>query len=141
MTVLGMFSCTRRFPFPCHAIFLLFNWSSEHTFFVSPMLLVQFSFSIFFSIFSVFFNVSFSIFNENFKLVSTTHLYNTRSARNGLWFVSSYKSVRFERKLIIHSTTLTWDYLQDKLTEHNFPSLTPRSLKILLVKFFFSVLV
>ena len=26
---------------------------------------------------------SFSIFNENFKLVSTTHSYNTRSARNG----------------------------------------------------------
>ena len=32
---------------------------------------------------------SFSIFNENFKLVSTMHSYNTRSARNGLLFVSS----------------------------------------------------
>ena len=29
---------------------------------------------------------SFSIFNENFKLVLTTHSYNTRSARNGLLF-------------------------------------------------------
>ena len=28
-----MFSCTRCFPFSCHAIFLLFNWSIEHTFF------------------------------------------------------------------------------------------------------------
>ena len=30
---------------------------------------------------------SFSLFNENFKLVSVTHSYNTRSARNGLLFV------------------------------------------------------
>ena len=50
---------------------------------------------------------SFSIFNENFKLVSTTHSYNTRSARNGLLFVPSYNTVRFGRKSIIHSTTLT----------------------------------
>ena len=51
---------------------------------------------------------SFSIFNENFKLVSTTHLNNTRSARNGLLFIPSYNTVRFGRKSIIHSTTLTW---------------------------------
>ena len=70
---------------------------------------------------------SFSIFNENFKLVSTTHSYNTRSARNGLLFVPSYNTVRFGRKSIIHSTTLTWNYLQDKLTEHVL-YLTPRSL-------------
>ena len=41
---------------------------------------------------------SFSIFNENFKLVSTTHSYNTRSAGNGLLFVPSYNTVRFGRK-------------------------------------------
>ena len=81
---------------------------------------------------------SFSIFNKNFKLVSTTHSYNTRSARNGLLFVPSYNTVRFGRKSIIHSTTLTWNYLQDKLTEYNFLYLTPKSLKILLVKFFIS---
>ena len=40
----------------------------------------------------------FSIFNENFRLVSTTHSYNTRSARNGLLFVPSYNTVRFARK-------------------------------------------
>ena len=57
---------------------------------------------------------SFSIFNENFKLVLTTHSYNTRS------------------------TTLTWNYIQDKLTEYTFLYLTPKSLKILLVKFFIS---
>ena len=79
---------------------------------------------------------SFSIFHENFKLVSTTHSYNTGSARNGLLFVPSYNTVRFGRKSIIHSTTLTWNYLQDKLTEYNFLRLTPKSLKILLVKFF-----
>ena len=42
------------------------------------------------------------------------------------------------RKSIIHSTILTWNYLQDKLTEYNFLYLTTRSLKILLEKFFIS---
>ena len=45
----------------------------------------------------------FSILNENFKLVSTTHSYSTRSARNGLLLVPSYNIVRFGRKSIIHS--------------------------------------
>ena len=40
---------------------------------------------------------SFSIFNENFKLVSNTHSYNTRSARNGLLFVPSYNSQIWEK--------------------------------------------
>ena len=80
---------------------------------------------------------SFSIFNENFKLVSTTHSCKTRSARNGLLFVPSYHTVRFGRKSIIHSTTLTWNYLQDKLTEYDFLYLTSKSLKILLEKFSF----
>ena len=79
---------------------------------------------------------SFSIFDDNFKLVSTTHSYNTRSARNGVLFVPSYK---FGRKSIIYSTTLTWNYLQDKLTEYNFLCLKSRILKILLVKFFISL--
>ena len=81
---------------------------------------------------------SFSIFNENFKLVSTMHSYNTRSARNALLFVPSYNTVRFGRKSIIHSTTLTWNYLEDKLTEYNFLCLTLRRLKISLVAFFIS---
>ena len=37
---------------------------------------------------------SFSTFNENFKLVSTTYSYYTRSASNGLLFVPNYNSVR-----------------------------------------------
>ena len=81
---------------------------------------------------------SLSIFNENFKLVSTSHSYNSRSARNGLLFVQSYNTVRSGRKSIIHSTTLTWNYLQDKLTDYNFLYLTPKSPKILLIKFFIS---
>ena len=81
---------------------------------------------------------SFSIFNENFRLVLTTHSYSTRSARNGLLFVPSYKTVRSWRKSIIHSTTFTWNDLQDKLTEFNFLNLTPKSLKMSLVKFFIS---
>ena len=44
---------------------------------------------------------SFSIFNENFKLVSTTHSYSTRSARNGLLFVQSYNTDLGESQLSI----------------------------------------
>ena len=76
---------------------------------------------------------SFSIFNENFKLVSIMHSCDIRSARNGLLFVPSYNSVRFGRKSIIHSTSVIWNYLQDKLTKYNFQSLTPRNLKILYI--------
>ena len=72
------------------------------------------------------------------RLVPTTHSYNTRSPRNGLLFVPSYNTVRFERKSIVHSTTLTWNHLQDKLTELNFLNLTPKCLNILLVKLFIS---
>ena len=50
---------------------------------------------------------SFSIFNENFKFVSTSHSYNTRSASNSLLCVPSYNSVRSARKSIINLTTLT----------------------------------
>ena len=42
---------------------------------------------------------SFSIFDENFKLVSTSHSYNTRSTRHGLLFGPSYKKVRFEKEI------------------------------------------
>ena len=74
---------------------------------------------------------SFSIFKENLKSVSTTHSYNTRSASNDLLFVPSYDSVRFGRISIIHSATLTWNYLQDKLTEYNFLSLTKKPQNII----------
>ena len=85
---------------------------------------------IVFSINNCFDKESFSLFTENFKLVSTSHSYSTRSASNDLLFVPSYNSVRFGRKSIAHSTTLTWNYLQDKLPEYNFLCLTPRSLKM-----------
>ena len=78
---------------------------------------------------------SFSIFTEKLKLFSTNHIYHTRSARNGLLFVSSYNPVRSVRKAIAHSTILIWNYLQKKLTEYNFLCLTPRNLKMLLVEF------
>ena len=81
---------------------------------------------------------SFLIFKENLKSVSTTHSYSSRLARNGLLFVPSYNTVRFSRKSIIHSTTLPWNYLHDKLTKYNFLCLKPKSLKTLLVKFFIS---
>ena len=44
---------------------------------------------------------SFSIFNENFKLVSPMHSYSTRSARNGLLFVSHYNTDLGEYQLAI----------------------------------------
>ena len=69
------------------------------------------------SINNLFDNYSFSIFNENSKLVSTTHSYKTRSACNGLLFVPNSNSVRFRRKSIFHSTTLT---SPNKLTEYKF---------------------
>ena len=43
MTIFGMFSCTQRFPFSFHAIFLVFEWDWAqliqwaHALFVSPM--------------------------------------------------------------------------------------------------------
>ena len=89
---------------------------------------------------------SFSIFNENFKLVSTTHSYNTRSARNGLLFVITQSDLG-ENQL----STLTWQCLQDNFLifkdkyqnlifkdKYNFLCLTPKSLKMLLLKFFIS---
>ena len=60
---------------------------------------------------------SFSVFTENFKLASTAHSYNTDQQE--MLFVPSYNLVRFGRKSIIHSTTLTWNHLQDKLTEYD----------------------
>ena len=56
--------------------------------------------------------------------------------RNGLIFIPSYNSVRFRRKSNIHSTTLTWNHLQDKLNEYDFFCLSPKSLKVLLLKYF-----
>ena len=80
-----------------------------------------------------------SIFTQNFKFASAAHSYNTRSAGNGLLFLPSYNLVRFGRKLIINSTTLTWTQLQDKLTEYDFLCLSTKSLKkIILLKFFIS---
>ena len=57
--------------------------------------------------------IIFQFFAETFKLLSPMHSYNTRSARNDLLFVSSYNSVKFGRKLIIHSTTLIYGIKPD----------------------------
>ena len=66
---------------------------------------------------------SFSVFTENFKLASATHSYirsakhsYIRSARSSLLFIPSYNTIRFGRKSVIHSTTLAWNLIQDKLT-------------------------
>ena len=46
---------------------------------------------------------SFSIFNESFKLVSTTHSHNTRSARNSDFILHTFKKFKFKFKFY-HST-------------------------------------
>ena len=45
---------------------------------------------------------SFSMFNENFKLVSTVHSYNTRSAQNGLLFVFNTKKPQNIIRKVFH---------------------------------------
>ena len=52
--------------------------------------------------------------------MSVAPSYNTKSGRNGLLFVPNYNSVKFERKSMIHSVTLTWDHLQDKFAVYDF---------------------
>ena len=81
---------------------------------------------------------SFNMDSENFKLELFIYSYNTRSARNGLLLVPSYNSVRYGRELIIHSTTLSWNDLEDKLTEYDCLCLSTKSFKKLLLKFFVS---
>ena len=67
-----------------------------------------------------FINNYFSIFTKSFQLISVAPSYNTKSGRNGLLFVPNYNSVKFERKSMIHSVTLTWDHLQDKFAVYDF---------------------
>ena len=78
----------------------------------------------------------FSMLNKRFELASATHSYNTKLLTKGLLFIPSYNSVRMRKKSIIHSTTLTWNHLPDQLNEYEFLSLSPKSLKILLRKYF-----
>lgn len=79
---------------------------------------------------------SFSILTGTYKLAWAAHSYNTRSAINSLLFVPGNNLVRFGRKSIIHAMTLTWNHLQDRLTEYHFLGLLPKNLRILLPKFF-----
>ena len=79
------------------------------------------------------------------KLVSTTHpcntrsagivnFVNTRSARNGLSFAPSFKSVRCVRKSIFHSITLAWNYLQDNINGCDFLFNTKKSQNFVTLK-------
>ena len=83
------------------------------------------------------FNIdSFLVFAGTCKLALAAHSYNNRSAINSHLFAPSNNSVIFGRKSIIHSMTFTWNHLQNKLTEYDILSLSPKSLRILLLKFF-----
>ena len=105
----------------CH---IFWCWGKNYVFLLKIMVYESFC-----HIFILWFFVFLSYMPE---LVSTIHL-----VRSSLLFVPSHNSVRFKRKLVIHSTTLTWNYLQNKLTQYNILWLTPRNLKIF-VKCFIS---
>lgn len=75
---------------------------------------------------------------EHFKLAAAAHSCNTRSARSFLLLVPVYSSVRYGGKSSIYSATLAWNHLQNKLKEYDFLSLSPKSLKTLLLKFYIS---
>ena len=105
----------------CH---IYWCWGKNYVFLLKVMVYESFC-----HIFILCFFIFLSYMPEFF---STIHLVGS-----SLLFVPSHNSVRFKRKLVIHSTTLTWNYLQNKLTQYNILWLTPRNLKIF-VKCFIS---
>ena len=56
---------------------------------------------------------------ESFKLVSTMHSYNTRSARNGLLFVPSYNIVRLMLILSVYNEVKT-KYIYNQVYSYDF---------------------
>ena len=81
---------------------------------------------------------TFAVFAQNYNLGSNTHTYNTRSSSKDLLFVPTYNSTRFRRKSIIHSSALSWNYLQSMLHEYNFLNSSAKCLKNLLAKYLIS---
>ena len=78
---------------------------------------------------------SFAVFAQNYILCFNTHTYNTRSLSKSLLFVPIYNSTRFRRKSIIHSSTLSWNYLQSIRHEYDFLNFSAKCLENLLTKF------
>ena len=81
---------------------------------------------------------NFTVFAQNYNLCSNTHTYNTRSSSKGLLFVPTYSSVRFRRKSITHSSTLSWNYLQSLLHDYDFLNCSAKCLINLLTKYLIS---
>ena len=81
---------------------------------------------------------SFAAFAQNYNLCSNTHTYITRSLNKGLLFVLTCNSIRVERKSIIHSSTLSWNYLKRILYEYEFLNCSTKCLKNLLTKYLIS---
>ena len=81
---------------------------------------------------------SYAVFAQHYDLCSNTHTYNTRSSSKGLLFIPTYNSIRFGRKSIIHSSTLSWNYLQSILHEYDFLNCSAKCLKKLLTKYLIS---
>ena len=78
---------------------------------------------------------SFAVFAQNYNLCSNTHTYNTRYSHKGLLFVPTYNSISFRKKSIIHSSTISWNYLQTILHDYGFLNCSARCLKNLLTKY------
>ena len=81
---------------------------------------------------------SFAVFAQNYNLCSNTHTYNTRSSSKGFLFVPTYNLTRFGRKSIIHSSTLSLNYLQSIIHEYDFLNCSAKCLKNLLTKYLIS---
>ena len=81
---------------------------------------------------------SFAVFAQSYNLCSNTHTYNTRSSSKGLLFVPTNNSIRFRRKSIIHSSTLSWNFLQSLLHDYDFLNYSAKCLKNLLTKYLIS---
>ena len=80
----------------------------------------------------------FAVSAQNYNLCSNTHTYNTRCSSKDLLFVPTYNSTRFGRKSIIHSSILSWNYIQSILLEYVFRNCSAKCLKNLLSKYLIS---
>ena len=81
---------------------------------------------------------SFTGFAQNYDLCSNTHTYNNKSSSKGFLFVLKYNSIRFRKKTIIHSSTLSWNDLQSILYDYDFLNCSAKCLKNLLTKYLIS---
>ena len=72
---------------------------------------------------------TFSVFAKIFKLVSESHVHNTRSSSKGLLFAPSYNTSKLGRKSVICSASLIWNHLKNEYSNHDFMKVPPKAPK------------